>query len=106
MLVLGVLFLFFISLHAQCPAWSYDETAPNGPARWGELCTPYSNCLSSPDQSPIDLVHTVQTIDGTHHLQHKYNVITNFQFGLIDYAYEVKTNFMNYRIIEVSCSKQ
>eukprot|EP00026_Physarum_polycephalum_P013839 Phypoly_transcript_14287.p1 GENE.Phypoly_transcript_14287~~Phypoly_transcript_14287.p1 ORF type:complete len:302 (+),score=25.25 Phypoly_transcript_14287:69-974(+) len=87
MFVLGVLSLFLVSIYAQCPAWSYDETSPNGPAHWGELCPAYANCLLSQQQSPIDLVHNVQNFD-THHLQHQYHVITNFRFGIIDHAYE------------------
>jgi carbonic anhydrase len=89
MLVLGVLSLFFIAIHAQCPPWSYDETAPNGPAYWGELCREYENCLYSQEQSPIDLTHTLEVFGEKNHLQRKYGVINNFTFGILDFAFEV-----------------
>ena len=123
MLFLGLLSLFFIALHAQCPQWSYDEAAMNGPSHWGDLCPQYSyvpiliikyqqyntttinininiiiiiitnvcrsNCKAGQAQSPIDIVFNKQTFGETNNLQQKYDVLYNFTFTNIDYAFEV-----------------
>jgi len=39
----------------ECPHWSYDVTAPNGPYYWGNLCEAYETCKSGVKQSPVSL---------------------------------------------------
>jgi len=75
-------------MHAQCPAWSYDDTAPNGPSHWGTLCPEYADCLG-PQQSPIDVVQNQQIVGGTQQLAPHYDEIHNVTFGMQDYGYEI-----------------
>jgi carbonic anhydrase len=51
----------WLSMALALPAWgashwTYDATAADGPAHWGELDADYEACRSGHNQSPVDLV--------------------------------------------------
>jgi len=39
----------------ECPHWSYDLNAANGPYEWGNLCEAYVECKAGMKQSPVAL---------------------------------------------------
>jgi carbonic anhydrase len=97
MLVVGLFILLFVTLHAhaQCPAWSFDDTLPNGPSNWGTLCPEYANCMLGQAQSPIDIVANLEISGKTNTITHKYSPMHNFTFIFEDYQYEARVPTTN-----------
>jgi carbonic anhydrase len=76
--------------HTACPPWGYDDALGNGPAFWGDLCPEYANCNVAIEQSPINLVSTLNIVGQTDNLVTQCSTIHNFTFVNEDYSLECR----------------